>query len=447
MSPAHHRPRHREVGRARPGAGRSGRVAAVLGLAVVVGSGVTAASGGTSSASPGGAGAALGASTAATGTTDAVADLAVPAPGASDAGPGRRAAAESARWTADADARTAAQARADRAVAAAALAAADGVEAVRIAPEPPADLAALDAAVVDLRAALAADRTTDAADRTVAAAGPDPASSAPASAPGTEATPSTRAPETTAPGTPAPEASAAAGAPAPGTPAPGTPALDEASAEVFRLALAVERALPAAGDPGGLPSGATPADPTVVAADDPVADLEAAASDAAALARALPAAGSRLGADLVGPGPARATPGMLRQDGTVDPAVLCEVPFAPGALLRCDAVEALLALDEVYVAEFGEHLPVGSTYRSYAEQVRLKAAKGGLAAQPGTSHHGWGVAVDFAGFGGVGQFDAPLFRWMSAHAPAFGWVHPAELGPGGSGPQEPWHWEFAGTSP
>ncbi|RMI13475.1 M15 family metallopeptidase, partial [Cellulomonas triticagri] len=161
----------------------------------------------------------------------------------------------------------------------------------------------------------------------------------------------------------------------------------------------------------------------------------------------LPEAGHGLGADLVGPGPARATPGLLRGDGTVDPATLCPVPFAPGALLRCDAVEALVALNEVFRADHGEDLPVGGTYRSYAEQVRLRAAKGGLAAPPGTSHHGWGVAVDFEGFGGVGQFDTPLFRWMVEHAPAYGWVHPAELGPGGGGPQEPWHWEFAGTEP
>ncbi len=124
--------------------------------------------------------------------------------------------------------------------------------------------------------------------------------------------------------------------------------------------------------------------------------------------------------------------------------LLCPVPFAPGARLRCDAVVALVGLNEEFRAEHGSDLPVGSTYRTYAEQAALKTAKGGLAAPAGVSHHGWGVAVDFAGFGGVGQFDAPLYRWMTEHGPAHGWEHPAWAGPGGSGPPEPWHWEYTG---
>lgn len=49
-----------------------------------------------------------------------------------------------------------------------------------------------------------------------------------------------------------------------------------------------------------------------------------------------------------------------------------------------------------------ELLPNGSksSYRTYAQQVELhnlyEAGKGELAAEPGTSNHGWGVAVDLA---------------------------------------------------
>jgi LAS superfamily LD-carboxypeptidase LdcB len=61
---------------------------------------------------------------------------------------------------------------------------------------------------------------------------------------------------------------------------------------------------------------------------------------------------------------------------------------------------------------------------------------------PGTSNHGWGLAVDLGGIGGLGQFDRPGYRWLQEHAGAHGWHHPRIMEPGGGGPQEPWHWEF-----
>lgn len=204
-----------------------------------------------------------------------------------------------------------------------------------------------------------------------------------------------------------------------------------AAGSVFRLALAVERSVPvaadrAAGDPAGLDR------------------VEQAAGEAARAAADLPVLDGRVvGAPVRTGGGAR--PSGLLADGTVDPVLLCPVPFAPGARLRCDAVVALTALNEEFRAEHGTDLPVGSTYRTYAEQAALKAAKGGLAAPAGVSHHGWGVAVDFAGFGGVGQFDQPLYAWMVEHGPGHGWEHPAWAGPGGAGPAEPWHWEYTGT--
>ncbi|NHT19600.1 M15 family metallopeptidase [Cellulomonas sp. IC4_254] len=205
-----------------------------------------------------------------------------------------------------------------------------------------------------------------------------------------------------------------------------------AAGSVFRLALAVERSVPvaadhAAGDAAGLER------------------VELAVGDATRAAAELPVLDGRVVGAPVRTGGGSARPSGLLADGTVDPALLCPVPFAPGARLRCDAVVALVALNEQFRADHGTDLPVGSTYRTYAEQAALKSAKGGLAAPAGLSHHGWGVAVDFAGFGGVGQFDSPLYAWMVAHGPAAGWEHPAWAGPGGSGPLEPWHWEYTGT--
>ena len=129
-------------------------------------------------------------------------------------------------------------------------------------------------------------------------------------------------------------------------------------------------------------------------------------------------------------------------NGQISRDLLCEIPFSPGQLIRCDAADALVALNNKFTAEHGYSLSVSSSYRSYTSQVNVKQAKGYLAAPPGTSNHGLALAVDLSNLGGESNFSHPHYKWMQANAAEFGWKHPAALGPGGSGPQEPWHWEF-----
>lgn len=133
-------------------------------------------------------------------------------------------------------------------------------------------------------------------------------------------------------------------------------------------------------------------------------------------------------------------------NGDIPADVLCGVAFTSGVQLRCDAAAALEELNAAYRADFGRDLDVVSSYRSYSQQVAVKRTRGGLAAQPGTSNHGRGVAVDFGGFGGLGNFSTANYRWMKANAERFGWYHPRIMQPGGGGPQEPWHWEFGTDS-
>lgn len=128
-------------------------------------------------------------------------------------------------------------------------------------------------------------------------------------------------------------------------------------------------------------------------------------------------------------------------NGQIPLGLLCRPRFTD-VLLRCDAAAALDRLNEQYRAAFGRDLAVSGGYRTYAEQEQARAAKGDLAATPGTSNHGRALAVDFSDFGGVGRFDDPDYLWMVENGPQFGWVHPPGMGPGGSGPLEPWHWEF-----
>ncbi len=144
---------------------------------------------------------------------------------------------------------------------------------------------------------------------------------------------------------------------------------------------------------------------------------------------------------------AAALPGCSGSDlsgfgnGRVPAEALCPLPGAPGQALRSDAAAAFAQLSAAYERGNGQPLCVTDSYRDLDSQVALRAAKPGLAAVPGTSNHGWGVALDLCG--GVQHFGSPQHEWMRVNAPLFGWFHPAWARQGGGKP-EAWHWEFAG---
>lgn len=169
-----------------------------------------------------------------------------------------------------------------------------------------------------------------------------------------------------------------------------------------------------------------------------VADLSAAIEASADAALAQVEAEQAAAAELA----RRVTAAQEAENGAIPVDVLCDLSFASTALLRCDAAAALEELNEAYRAEFGRDLRVISSYRDLPGQVAVRQTHGSLAATPGMSNHGRGIAVDFGGFGGLGDFSSANYRWMTANAGQFGWFHPVIMQPGGSGPQEPWHWEF-----
>ena len=107
--------------------------------------------------------------------------------------------------------------------------------------------------------------------------------------------------------------------------------------------------------------------------------------------------------------------------------------------LRCDAAAGYAAMGEAYEAEFGTGLCLTDSYRSLASQVDAFSRKPALAAVPGTSNHGWALAVDLCG--GINRSGSEQWRWMTANAGRFGFVQPDWAAPGGEKP-EPWHWEY-----
>ena len=83
----------------------------------------------------------------------------------------------------------------------------------------------------------------------------------------------------------------------------------------------------------------------------------------------------------------------------------------------------------------GVSIKITDSYRSFESQVDVARRKGlynqgGLAAVPGTSKHGWGMALDLG-------LDAKAQSWMREHAGEYGFVEDV--------PREPWHWGYKPT--
>ena len=107
------------------------------------------------------------------------------------------------------------------------------------------------------------------------------------------------------------------------------------------------------------------------------------------------------------------------------------VEVMPGHYLRPDAAAAFIRMVRAAAAD-GVRITLTDSYRELDVQRRLAEQKGlysqgGLAAVPGTSPHGWGIAVD------VGEGEQRT--WLAQHADEYGFR---------TIPREPWHWEYTG---
>ncbi|MDR7383221.1 M15 family metallopeptidase [Promicromonospora iranensis] len=131
-------------------------------------------------------------------------------------------------------------------------------------------------------------------------------------------------------------------------------------------------------------------------------------------------------------------------NGRLELDALCKVGVGPEGqdqYLRCDAAEAWKELGKRFEAEFGKPLRVEYGYRPYDWQLQaLDEFGSGLVAAPGTSNHGWALAVDVPVDDGF-RFGHPEYEWLAANGPEAGWHHP-EWARAGGGREEPWHFEY-----
>lgn len=135
------------------------------------------------------------------------------------------------------------------------------------------------------------------------------------------------------------------------------------------------------------------------------------------------------------------------QNGYIPVEALSSIPWQPEHVLRGDATASLIAMNAEFRATFGYDLPINDGYRDFDQQVKDKATYGDGAATPGTSNHGWAMAVDVGDRSHyVISYSHPIYAWLVSNAGRFGWVHPAWARPDGAGPHEAWHWEYWGTA-
>ena len=110
--------------------------------------------------------------------------------------------------------------------------------------------------------------------------------------------------------------------------------------------------------------------------------------------------------------------------------------------LRADAADALTRMNEAFRTEFSENIAVDLSYRSYDDQVQMRDYYGTLAAQPGTSNHGTGPAIDTWEWQAY-AFGSARYDWLVANAPSYGWAAPDWARQGGSN-SEHWNFEYVG---
>jgi zinc D-Ala-D-Ala carboxypeptidase len=129
-------------------------------------------------------------------------------------------------------------------------------------------------------------------------------------------------------------------------------------------------------------------------------------------------------------------PDELRRygNGRIPPDALAPIGVGNHRLAR-DAASAFTRMHSD-ASTAGVNIGVADSYRSFDAQVDLARRKGlyssgGLAAAPGTSNHGWGLAVD-VDVDGRGQ------AWLRENGWRYGFVEDT--------PREPWHWGYRPSS-
>ncbi|GAB3714499.1 peptidoglycan-binding protein [Mariniluteicoccus flavus] len=123
------------------------------------------------------------------------------------------------------------------------------------------------------------------------------------------------------------------------------------------------------------------------------------------------------------------------RNGQLPSSILCTVPFSPKDKVACYMLPDLVAFNEAHKKMFGSNISItgnNNAYRPLSVQEHYwRTLPRGQAARPGTSNHGWGLAIDISNVGGHGT---ARYRWLNSNAGKYGFDD--NVG------HEAWHWEY-----
>ena len=106
--------------------------------------------------------------------------------------------------------------------------------------------------------------------------------------------------------------------------------------------------------------------------------------------------------------------------------------------------DASIALDKLLEKseKDGIKFQINSAYRTFKDQVRVRKVYPEVSAKPGTSNHGFAVAVDFARPGGAKIIPSDQhYKWLVENAVNFGFKR-LPINPTKGEAHEAWHWEY-----
>ncbi len=122
----------------------------------------------------------------------------------------------------------------------------------------------------------------------------------------------------------------------------------------------------------------------------------------------------------------------ILQNGNLSDSEMC-ILWDGVNKVRADAAVALAELNHAFKLKFGRNMCIISSYRTIADQQRMRRERGRLAAGVGQSYHGWGLAIDLCNGDDRGEHKA----WLDANGLTYGWANPSW-----ARGYEPWHFEY-----
>ena len=140
-------------------------------------------------------------------------------------------------------------------------------------------------------------------------------------------------------------------------------------------------------------------------------------------------------------------------NGQMDPDFFSDLENIQGeGSLLTPAAKAFNKMAKAYQEDTGgQKLRVNASYRPVGIQVEMKrnqlSRQGNPAATPGTSNHGWGLAVDIntEDQDGKTKFRSDIFQWLTQNAGRFDFIHP-DWACQTCTKAEAHHWEYKGST-